>query len=935
MFWLTIALFAASLILSEVLAPKPDNERQRPAGLGDFNFPTATEGRAVPLIWGTVKLDGPNVVWYGDLRQRAVKDRVKTGLFSSTEITTGYLYFIGIQFGLCRGQVDSLLRVWIGDDVVYDTEISSGSFEIDEPKLFGGITLGQGGVSGTVSFFNGAPDQTASSYISQFQQQGGDTPTYHGTCYCVFEHGYIGNSTSIKPWAFEVRRLPLGPDAIPKNPNGGNDANPAHVLYEILTNTEWGLGFPESDIDSDSFEAAADTLRDEGNGFSFVLDNQRELNDLVDEIQRQIDGSVFLDQSTGQWTIGLARDDYTVSALLSFSESTSSDIEDFTRGSWDDTVNYVTVEYTDRSKDYFKTFSLAQDMANIRIQSTTNKTNISFPGVKDKTLANSLAWRELRQTAFPLAKATVIVGRQFWNIKPTDVIRWTSTALGFTDLVMRVTRVDTGDLTNGRIRLTLIQDVYSTGIPSFGDPIDSGWTPPSNVPLAIPAAQSQIFEAPRAFIIRDTDALTRDLPHRVWASGRFQFDASVEYDLRTRIDANVFETERTIDDFMLIGRLTSTLNPEIITNNFQIEPDPDGQQAILDAIESVDEVVLGNDLPHLIMIDSELMLVTSSQSISGSVRLNNVFRGVLDTAIAVHGANSSVYLLSVGGGIGSRSFAPGDDVDVKLVTRSPRQDLSESSAVTNTVTMDNRHIRPYPPIGYSINNGSDYPSTTQSLDAGTGDDSGVNITYRRKDYTEFQENKIHLGTDAAPSNTTTQYRGVVYDSSNNLLFRTDYVTFRTINVERTEILRNTAGVIPTSLRVDIETMHEIDSVAYNALQSPTFTFNTESTELSGDFNLGVLSSLGVSNSWTAPDAGDYDFTLGTATTSGSIEARINGGGWSTIISSGNTTGTLTNVSQSDTIEVRANGFTLSGREASILLIDSPVSATDAYAIFEE
>ena len=48
----------------------------------------------------------------------------------------------------------------------------------------------------------------------------------------------------------------------------GPDINPAHIVYEALRDTFIGGAVPTSDIDSTSFEAAADTLYSEGFGLS-------------------------------------------------------------------------------------------------------------------------------------------------------------------------------------------------------------------------------------------------------------------------------------------------------------------------------------------------------------------------------------------------------------------------------------------------------------------------------------------------------------------------------------------------------------------------------------------------------------------------------------------------------------------------------------------
>lgn len=71
--WTQIILFVASLVISYALRPKPQNIP--PAGMGEINAPTASVGREIPVLFGTRKLQGPNVVWYGDLRTSAVKKK--------------------------------------------------------------------------------------------------------------------------------------------------------------------------------------------------------------------------------------------------------------------------------------------------------------------------------------------------------------------------------------------------------------------------------------------------------------------------------------------------------------------------------------------------------------------------------------------------------------------------------------------------------------------------------------------------------------------------------------------------------------------------------------------------------------------------------------------------------------------------------------------
>jgi uncharacterized protein (DUF2062 family) len=66
-------ILVSAYALGTLLAPKPKSPK--PSALSDFEIPTAEEGRAIPVIFGTVTVKGPNVTWYGDLRRSAVKTK--------------------------------------------------------------------------------------------------------------------------------------------------------------------------------------------------------------------------------------------------------------------------------------------------------------------------------------------------------------------------------------------------------------------------------------------------------------------------------------------------------------------------------------------------------------------------------------------------------------------------------------------------------------------------------------------------------------------------------------------------------------------------------------------------------------------------------------------------------------------------------------------
>lgn len=70
-----VVMLVVALVLSYALAPKPA-QPPKPS-LEDLDFPTAEEGRPIPVVFGEVWISGPNILWYGDLD--AVPVKVKGG----------------------------------------------------------------------------------------------------------------------------------------------------------------------------------------------------------------------------------------------------------------------------------------------------------------------------------------------------------------------------------------------------------------------------------------------------------------------------------------------------------------------------------------------------------------------------------------------------------------------------------------------------------------------------------------------------------------------------------------------------------------------------------------------------------------------------------------------------------------------------------------
>ena len=71
--WGWIILYVVSSLVSSLLAPRQKPQNAKPGAIGDKDMPIASQSTPVPVVFGTVHLTQPNVVWWGDLSLQAIR----------------------------------------------------------------------------------------------------------------------------------------------------------------------------------------------------------------------------------------------------------------------------------------------------------------------------------------------------------------------------------------------------------------------------------------------------------------------------------------------------------------------------------------------------------------------------------------------------------------------------------------------------------------------------------------------------------------------------------------------------------------------------------------------------------------------------------------------------------------------------------------------
>ncbi|MCK2116538.1 phage tail protein [Pseudomonas juntendi] len=682
------AYFVIMLIMMVVamrMAKTPDNAKA--AGIEDFSFPTAAE-RPVQVLYGTRKLGGSNVLWYGDLSTRAIKQKVKTG-FSSKKVTVGYKYYMGVQLGICHGPDVTLKQIWFDDDVAWQGEVQNGSFEINKPELFGGEEK-NGGVSGKVSFYNGDLAQAANDYLQRVVGVDIVSPL-RSLCYAVLEGFYIGNSETPAKVSFVCSRFPKSPAGNTGLEIVGDDANPAYVIYEFLTDQRFGASISKSLVDIATFESVAQVLLNEGYGVSGVVDSSKAALNIVDDLLKIINGNLVTDATTGRLKLKIVREDYDIATLPVVDSSNIKNLSNFNRGSLDTAVNEVKVKYLSIADGFTERTATAQNLG-LRIhKGDSDGVSYDTPSVSTAALAAKIAQREMRPLSVPLATCVVECNRSMFDAEMCDVVLLSWPPLAVENMVMRIMGVDLGSLEDSTIQLSLTQDVFGVTNTVYSDGSDKTWVKPTFDPVSPPSLQ--IVEAPAIFA--SAAGLTRSL--LVMAE---QPSYGQQYKLITRQDGEGW-ADHGDAAFTPVFELIDTMP----TGAWAAEEGP----VIRGSVDELDSYSVSENRQALgiLWIDGEWLSYESTIQLTNTTcRLNNIRRGLFGTLPREHQPGGKIWAVSEGHGITNGQFSTGSTVYVKTLvqTQTRRQTMDESTEQSHVVKGTND--QPFPP-GHLRVNGSE------------------------------------------------------------------------------------------------------------------------------------------------------------------------------------------------------------------------------------
>lgn len=610
----------------------------------------------------------------------------------SSKPTIGYWHKMTLYMGECHGPVDQLRAVeWGGEMAWQGTHTGNGDIYINKPELFGGEKK-EGGIVGTLSVRMGYPDQMPHPLLVAMRP--GPWPAARGLVTTVFD----GDVSALTPYVKLVKKM-WSRWVEGWNTTGiwqpglckiGEGMNGAHIIYNVLTDSDWGFGAsPAEIIDEPSFLAAAKTLFDEGFGLCLGWKRSTPIGSFLDTVCEHVGGQWgVLDDKV---VLTLFRGGYDVATLPLLDETNIIELESWETPLLDGSVNEVTVVGVDclTNKKISRTY---QNLANIQAQGRVVSEKRQLPGLWNTDLLGRVAARECHAASMLPGRIKVVVKGSAGPFYRGQVVALGWSRRGVARMPVRVMEVDEGTVTDTSIRLTLLQDVNGMQDTSYMAPGGSQWVPPDTTPRALnPETAYEATYRDLVTTMRPADmAMVSATAGYLIALGSRPIGPAYNFTLKTRVGAAAF-AEVAAGDFSPNGTLATAIGPADTAITLNARRD-------LDLVKVGEELIIGG-LEHC--------RVGAIDPVTGVL---TIARGCVDTVPQSHLAGALVWFPDVYNGQDPTEYIQGETVAAKLLTRTSAGTLPEASATARSVVMSARQDRPYAPGQLRIN-GAAYPAT--------------------------------------------------------------------------------------------------------------------------------------------------------------------------------------------------------------------------------
>lgn len=611
----------------------------------------------------------------------------------------GYWYGATMHMGIGLA-ADEVYQINVGGKTAWRGSIKTNStVAIYNPNLFGG-EKSEGGIVGTLSALFGGAEQPRHNLLAA--TFGATIPAFRGFVSLVFDGWLCAMNPYPKTWDVCYRRILAGwPDSSPWYPekaiislaNGKIQAmNPAHMLYESYISDTWGAGEPRATMDDVAFKAAADTLYSEGFGLCIewkITDELAKFREMIcDHIGARLDSHPL----TGLTTITLIRDNYNLDELPVFTEDTGLLELKFDSSNNTEVPSQVIIKYVD-AISFEECSVMAINPAIAQAQGGRSVETVEYLATPTGELATRQGYRDLKAKNSSLKRCTIKLDRRASRIVNGQPFRIkTLYRENNIDIVVRSEKRSEKFITDGAISMSCLQDVWGLPKLAFNPTPDN---PGQEQPLPpAPITERLIIEAPYRELVAIIDPANMQLLDNTSA---FYFvvadspnNSCRSYNLLSRVKGAASFNQ--VDDLgAWCPTATLAVNIDFLTKTITID-----DYYLLEDVEIGTAAIIDNEIIRIDGID----LVNKQLVIS---------RGCVDTVPAQHYKNAVIWFYDGYETIDPTEYNAGLIVQAKLLSNTGTAQLEESLAPIETITLQSRQAKPYPPANVKIN-GLSYPA---------------------------------------------------------------------------------------------------------------------------------------------------------------------------------------------------------------------------------
>lgn len=337
----------------------------------------------------------------------------------------------------------------------------------------------------------GAPNNTvgtvfiATAAVDGLLDANNNVYEYHGLnhrnmCWAMFMDFKLGRTPTAKTYQFVIERLPAhDADGYMTRPNGTSitgfyvrgsadpnhinyhQANPAAMIYEILTNKVWGRGLDASLFNEASFVTCATFFYQKNIGMGLTVAAVEKMTELLNGIMSHVKMCLLFDGETIKAKC-LLDPQQTAAAIQTITRADVSKLQ-VIRPLWNGTFNSVRAEFTDSTRNFKSSTTFIPDLANIAVnQGRSNCKRIQFTAFCDYNTARRQAYRVLRDMSYPAMRAVITMNRFKSQVEVGDTFRliWSEYGANTVTAYFQVTGIEEAGADSEEIRLSATEDLY-------------------------------------------------------------------------------------------------------------------------------------------------------------------------------------------------------------------------------------------------------------------------------------------------------------------------------------------------------------------------------------------------------------------------------------------------------------------------------------------